>query len=378
MSPITNARVLFNSVPDGALFLPSHTVHPFYAPLCSGYPVPGETTVYDTSQTIDLETAPLNGGFLLKTLVLSVDPYFRVIMRKTEGNANMTLLSQHSYSAHRCSGFGIAVVLRSENPDVGVGKHVYGFTIAHQEYSVVPALGALQIMEKHPNLPWSAYLGAAGMPGQTAYIGWKEFVNPKAGEVVFVTTGAGAVGSMVIQLAKQAGLKVIASAGSEEKVKFMQSIGADVAFNYKTTDTRAVLAKEGPIDIYWDNVGGEILDAALEFSAVHARFLQCGAISEYNSGLQAPKNFHLIGERALHIHGVIMAHLPLAKYLPEFYATIPAKLASGELKYAEERTYGLEKMGGCDIGGAEGDEQGEGGGSGGRGIVLRYPLNSMR
>ncbi|KAJ7364782.1 hypothetical protein DFH08DRAFT_920974 [Mycena albidolilacea] len=320
MAPIRNARVLFNSIPDG-------------------YPVPGETTVYDTTETIDLENVALNGGFLLKTLVLSVDPYFRALMR----------------GAHPASfkigaplyGFGIAVVLRSENPDVAVGEHVYGFMIAHQEYAVVPALGMLQIMDKLPNLPWSVYLGAAGLAGQTAYIAWKEYANAKAGEVVFVTTGAGGVGSMVIQLAKQSGLKVIASAGTEEKVKFMQSLGADVAFNYKTTDTRTVLGKEGPIDVYWDNVGGDVLEAALENAAPHARFLQCGAISGYNTaaGHQPLKNFHLVGAKSLHIHGFTGAHLPMMKYLGEFYATVPAKLASGELKYKEEVTHGLEKMG---------------------------------
>ncbi|KAJ7823543.1 hypothetical protein B0H13DRAFT_2257257 [Mycena leptocephala] len=319
MPQVKNARVLFSSIPEG-------------------YPIPGETTVYDTTQTIDLETVPLNGGILLKTLVLSIDPYFRVIMQNVEHPAAFKIGAP-------LSGFGIAVVLRSENPSVTAGQHVYGFNIAHQEYVVIPQLGGLQIMEKHPNLPWSAYLGAAGMPGQTAYIGWKEFANAKAGEIAFVSAGAGAVGSMVIQLAKQAGLKVIASAGSEEKVKFMKSMGADVAFNYKTTDTRGVLAKEGPIDIYWDNVGGDILDAALEFAAPHGRFLLCGAISGYNTGHQSPKNFHLINANALHVHGIVMAHLPVMQYLPEFYATIPGKLANGELKYAEEVTRGLDKVG---------------------------------
>ncbi|KAJ7786978.1 hypothetical protein B0H13DRAFT_1936754, partial [Mycena leptocephala] len=88
----------------------------------------------------------------------------------------------------------------------------------------------------------------------------------------------------------QDGMKVIASAGSEEKVKFMQSLGADVAFNYKTTDTREVLAKEGPIDVqFWDDVGGDIVDAAIEHTASNARFLECGSISGYNSGQQGIK-----------------------------------------------------------------------------------------
>ncbi|KAJ6472366.1 hypothetical protein C8R47DRAFT_1221872 [Mycena vitilis] len=319
MPQIQNARVLFNSVPKG-------------------FPVPGETTVYDKSQTIDLETVPLNGGFLIKTLVLSIDPYFRVLMQEKGHPAAFPLGAP-------LSGFGVAVVLRSENPAVSVGKHVYGFSIPHQEYSVLPALGMLQVMERHPNVPWSAYLGPAGLPGQTAYIGWKEFAQAKKGEVVFVSSGASSVGSMVIQLAKQGGLKVIASAGSEEKIAFVKSLGADVVFNYKTTDTREILEREGPIDIYWDNVGGDVRDAAFEFAAPNGRFLLCGSISEYNTEYYAPKGFHHIGAKGLHVHGVIMAHLPLAKYLPEFYATVPAQLASGDIKYTEDITKGLEKVG---------------------------------
>ena len=134
---------------------------------------------------------------------------------------------------------------------------------------MLPSLDQYRILENKEGLPWSVYIGVAGMPGtsfllangwtvmltrsaragQTAYNGWKEYADAKKGETVFVTTGAGPVGSMVIQLAKQDGLKVIASAGSEEKVQFMKSIGADVAFNYKTTSAAEVLAKEGPIDM---------------------------------------------------------------------------------------------------------------------------------
>ncbi|KAJ7904023.1 NAD(P)-binding protein [Mycena leptocephala] len=335
MPQVKNARVLFSSIPEG-------------------YPIPGETTVYDTTQTIDLETVPLNGGISLKTLVLSIDPYFRVIMQNVEHPAAFKIGAP-------LSGFGIAVVLRSENPSVTAGQHVYGFNIAHQDTWSFPNWAAAN----HGEAPEPAMVGVLALlacqvctiafilfwmllrllcEGQTAYIGWKEFANAKAGEIAFVSAGAGECRRlvslvifvlpttfrsmhhrMVIQLAKQAGLKVIASAGSEEK----------------TTDTRGVLAKEGPIDIYWDNVGGDILDAALEFAAPHGRFLLCGAISGYNTVTK----LHLINANALHVHGIVMAHLPVMQYLPEFYATIPGKLANGELKYAEEVTRGLDKVG---------------------------------
>lgn len=128
----------------------------------------------------------------------------------------------------------------------------------------------MRLLENKEGLPWSAYVGVAGMPGmytfsqscgegsaqiaylnlgRTAYHAWKEYSSAKKGETAFVTAGAGPVGSAVIQIAKAEGLKVIASAGSEEKVEFLKSIGADVAFNYKTTKTAEVLEKEGPIDM---------------------------------------------------------------------------------------------------------------------------------
>ncbi|KAF7336156.1 NAD(P)-binding protein [Mycena venus] len=316
MGRIQNARVLFNSVPES-------------------YPVPGETTVYDPSQTIDIEAEPLNGGFLLKTLVLSIDPYLRNRMQKPEEKPNLPPFQIGA----PLEGIGIGVVLRSESAGVEPD-----FTV-HQEYAVYPELvGGMQILQKLPELPLTVYVNAAGIPGLTAYAGWKEYSEAKPGEIAFVTSGAGAVGTIVIQLAKQAGMKVIASAGSEEKVKFMESIGADVAFNYKTNDTRAVLEKEGPIDVFWDNVGGDVVDAAIEFAAVGGRLLECGSISGYNAGHLGVKNFSIIGSKPLHVHGILVLPL-LPKYLAEFCTTIPPKLASGEIKYAEDISRGLDKVG---------------------------------
>ncbi|KAJ6455894.1 hypothetical protein C8R47DRAFT_1250596 [Mycena vitilis] len=306
MAPTTNARVLFNSVPTGVpclyfmRWILSDYLH------FADYPVPGETTVYDTSQTIDLETHPLDGGFIVRTLVLSVDPYFRGLM-----NGGKSYVVLH--------GFGVGVVLRSENSEVNPGNYVYGMGFLHQEYFVLPNMDGFIFLEKHPQLPWTVYVGAAGMTGKTAYAGWKEFSRAKKGETAFVTTGAGELNNlMVIQLAKRDGLKVIASAGSDDKVEFMRSLGADIAFNYKTTDTREVLAREGPIDVYWDNVGGSFLDAALEYAAVYGRFLECGMMTGYNGEQQRIKNLNQTYTKSLTISGVAVdgrvefAHLKCA------------------------------------------------------------------
>ncbi|KAJ3517329.1 hypothetical protein NLJ89_g582 [Agrocybe chaxingu] len=320
MAPVTNGRIIFNSVP-------------------TGFPVPGETTIYDTTETIDLDAAPLDGGFLLKTLELSVDPYMRGAMRAPE---------KKSYSppfalGQPLRGYGVGVVLRSENPQVKAGDHLYGF-FEHKQYSIRKDLTGLQVVENAYNLPWSVFVGVVGMPGKTAYMAWKEYAHPKQGETVFISTGAGPVGSFVIQLAKADGLKVIASAGSEEKVQFMKEVGADVAFNYKTTNTAEVLEKEGPIDIYWDNVGGETLEAALSAANVNARFIECGMISGYNSGGAPVRNIFLVIGKSITMTGFIVSRIE-HKYNEQFYKEVPAKVASGELKYREHVYNGLEKLG---------------------------------
>ncbi|CAK5283497.1 unnamed protein product [Mycena citricolor] len=320
MAPVTNGRVLFNSVPQGV-------------------PVPGETTVYDTTETIDIENVPLNGGFLLKVLILSVDPYFRGRMKPGPSYTGAFEIGKP------LSGFGIGKVLRSENAEVPVGKYIYGYTIRHEQYYVLPGLNpSISILEKRADLPLTAYIGAAGMPGQTAWCAWTAYSEVKAGETVFVTAAAGAVGSVVVQLAKRAGCKVIASAGSEDKCAFVKSLGADVVFNYKTTPTREVLTKEGPVDIYWDNVGGDTTDAAIESANVGARFLLCGSISGYNGQPEPLKNFVTLVGKQIHMHGFLAIPL-IAKYHDQFYSTVPDMVAKGEIVYREDVTRGLETVG---------------------------------
>ncbi|KAH9840971.1 NAD-P-binding protein [Rhodofomes roseus] len=328
MAPIRNARVLFNSIP---------------AP--NTYPEPGKTTVYDDSRTIDLETVPLDGGFLVKTLVFSIDPYMRGRMREPS--------AQDSYSppftlGEPLANFAVGLVVRSEHSAVKMGDHIYGF-LPFQEYTVVPDPAHIRpdifrILEAKEGVPWSAYVGVCGMAGSTAHHGWHEYAHAKPGETVFVTSAAGPVGGTVVQLAKADGLKVIASAGSDEKVSFVESLGADVVFNYKKEDTRTVLQREGGIDIYWDNVGGHILEAALDAAHNKARFIECGMISAYNGEPYGPKNLTHIISKELKINGFVVRNL-YPKYRDQFYKEIPPMVASGQVKYMEDRSYGLESVG---------------------------------
>ncbi|KAI0782983.1 alcohol dehydrogenase [Abortiporus biennis] len=322
MSSIINGRVLFKEVP-------------------TGFPVPGKTTIYDQSKTIDLDNVDLEGGFLIKTLVLSIDPYMRGKMREP---------SKKSYSPPYNKGepldnFGVGVVLRSDTPEVTPGDHYYGI-FPFQEYDIRKNTDGLRMLTNEHNIPWSVFVGTLGMPGKTAWFAWQEFAHPEKDDVVFVSGGAGPVGSFVIQLAKADGLKVIASAGSEEKVAFLKELGADVAFNYKTTDTAEILEKEGPISIYWDNVGGPTLEAALEAATVEARFIECGMISGYNSGGAPVKNiFQVIGKQ-IKMSGFIVGNPKLvAKYEERFYQEVPPKVAKGEIKLREDRSIGLESAG---------------------------------
>lgn len=314
MAPVKNSRVLFVQPP-------------------TGYPQPGVNTTFDDSQMIDPDTVSLNGGFLLKTLVLSIEPY------------NRGLMMFGYQKGLPITSFGFGRVIRTENPDVKAGDHIYGM-IPVQEYSVVAdksEISWFMFLENKEKIPWSLYVGVAGVPGQTAYCGWKEFASPKKGDVVFVTTGSGPVGATVIQLAKQDGCKVIASAGSDEKVAHCIKFGADVAFNYKTTSLSEVLAKEGPVDIYWDNVGGETLDNTLLHAGKGARFIECGMISVYNNAPPVMKNMLQLVTCHIKMYGVNVSVL-LPKYEQQFYEDVPKWLAEGKLKYLEDTRSGIEHV----------------------------------
>ncbi|RPD54785.1 NAD(P)-binding protein [Lentinus tigrinus ALCF2SS1-7] len=302
MSPVRNARVVYKEVPEG-------------------FPIPGKTFVYDDSQTIDLENVPLNGGVLFKVLVVSVDPYMRRKMQDPSVDFHLGLFKV----GEPLYNFSVSKVVRSENPALKEGDHIYGVF------------------------------------RQTAHHAWMEYAHPysKKGDVAFVTAASGAVGAIVVQLAKADGLKVIASAGSDEKCEFVRSLGADVVFNYKTTSTREVLKKEGPVQMYaqrlafprsptrsyWDNVGGESLDAALEWAAQKAHFVICGMISNYNTGEPYNvKNLQQVVWREITFHGFLVTSL-WPKYDEEFNRMFPPRVASGELKYKDDLVRGLENAG---------------------------------
>jgi len=345
MTLTTNGKLIFNEIPEGQ------------------YPIPGKTTVYDTSEKIDLDNAPLNGGVLVKILHLSIDPYMRTRMRAPGRKESYV---PHFDLRQPINNFGIVEVLRTEDQSVAPGDCLHGF-FPFQQYMILPsikqykALVPIKKLDKSKGVPLTAYLGPGGLTGQTAFCAWAEFIAPtvKKGDVIFVSAGAGAVGSVVVQLAKQQGLKVIASAGAPSKIQFLKDLGADVAFNYKTESTDEILEREGPINFYWDNVGGSTLDFALKHAKRRSIFVISGAISEYNGQSEPLRNFAMVYEKAIILNGFISTDSNMMQHVPSFHETMPAMLAKGEIKYKEDITQGLENTGQAILDVQQGKNQGK-------------------
>jgi NADPH-dependent curcumin reductase CurA len=222
-----------------------------------------------------------------------------------------------------------------------------GATVLHyggwREYATVPADGA-RIIDTS-KIPAETYLGALGMPGLTAWVGLRVIGEVKAGETLFVSGAAGAVGSTVVQLAKHWGLKVVGSAGSAEKVRYVrEELGADAAFNYHDGTVKELLQQAAPdgIDVFFDNVGGEHLDAALGATKDFARVVLCGAVSVYNANPlpPGPGNIRLAIPRRLRIQGFIV--FDHASREAEFIDEMLPLIANGTIKARATVVDGLD------------------------------------
>ena len=241
----------------------------------------------DWSLTEKPVAEPGEGEVLVKILYVSLDPAMRGWMN--EGRSYIAPVGVGDVMRALTAGR----VLASNHPGLAVGDHVTGM-LGVQEYAVVSgnAVGKVD-----PGLaPLPTYLGTLGMPGMTAYFGLLEIGRPAEGETVVISGAAGAVGGAVGQLAKLKGARAVGIAGGAEKCRYVvEDLGFDVAIDYKSGDVGEGLREHCPkgIDVYFDNVGGEILDAALARLARHARVVICGAISQYNAsgGMRGPSNY---------------------------------------------------------------------------------------
>ncbi|MCZ7431076.1 NADP-dependent oxidoreductase [Streptomyces sp. WMMC1477] len=297
-----------------------------------GWPTPADFALRE-----EPVAAPEAGQILVRNLVLSVDPYMRGRMNDVKSYVPPFQLDRPM------DGGAVGVVVASEAEGFAVGDHVLHF-LGWREYATLDAAHAQKVS---PDLaPLSTYLGVMGMPGLTAYAGLLEVASFQEGDTVFVSGAAGAVGSQVGQIARIKGAaRVVGSAGSAEKVELLtKEYGFDAAFNYKERPVGEQLREAAPegVDVYFDNVGGDHLEAAIDAMRPQGRITLCGAIAQYNDAEPAPGPRNLvqvIGKR-LRITGMLVSDHD--ELMPRFAEETAGWIASGQLKYHETATEGIE------------------------------------
>jgi hypothetical protein len=277
---------------------------------------------------------PGEGEVVVRNEYMSVDPYMRGRMNAAKSYAAPYEVGQVMY------GGAVGEVVASAVDGLPVGTLV-SHNLGWRDYATAPAAAfrALPAGVENPSL----FLGALGMPGLTAYVGLHDIGGLKPDDQVFVSSAAGAVGSMAGQLAKAAGARVVGSAGGEEKVRHLvEDLGFDAAFDYKTgkiLDSLRAATPDG-IDLYFDNVGGEQLEAALWCMNDFGRLVECGMISQYNEATPGPRNLALIVGRKLTMRGFIVSDHQ-ARY-PDFLRDVGPLVQSGKIVFQESFADGLE------------------------------------
>jgi NADPH-dependent curcumin reductase CurA len=314
-----------------------------------GRPVPDDFALVEADPV-----APGPGQVLVRNLYLSVDPYMRGRMNDAKSYAPPYELGKPML------GGAVGRVVASAADGIAVGDHVL-HGLGWREYAAVDAVHAVVV--DPAAAPLSAYLGVLGMPGLTAYAGLLRTAEFRAGETVFVSGAGGAVGSQVGQIAALKGAaRVVGSAGSEDKVRLLvEEYGFDAAFNYKKAPVAEQLRAAAPdgIDVYFDNVGGEHLEAAIGAMRLHGRVAVCGAIAHYNDTepVPGPRNMmQLIGKR-ITLRGLLVAdHQDLQ---PEFVREVGGWLREGRLRYRETVVEGIERNLDAFLGMLRGDNTGK-------------------
>lgn len=279
---------------------------------------------------------PIEGQVRVRNLYMSVDPYMRGRMNPVPSYAPPYEIGQPLY------GGALGQVEQSKHPSFQAGDYVsnqHGW----REWFLSDGSGLSKV--EPADVPLSAYLGVLGMPGLTAYVGILDIGQAKAGQTVFVSGAAGAVGSIAGQIARVIGCRVIGSAGSDEKVAWLRDdLGFDAAFNYKTADLEAALTEYAPdgIDLYFDNVGGDHLQAALNHLKMFGRIAACGSISQYNNATPAPgpNNLSSIVRQRLTMQGFIISDH--GNRMPDFQRDMSGWLREGKVKNRETVVDGIE------------------------------------
>ncbi|MGB8839573.1 MAG: NADP-dependent oxidoreductase [Aliidongia sp.] len=285
-----------------------------------------------------IELPPLGDGeVLVRNIWMSVDPYMRGRMTNRESYVPPFKIGA------ALEGGAVGQVVASMAPGLAVGDYVASM-LGWREYAVAPA-GYFQKID--PSLaPVQAFLGTLGMPGLTAWVGLFKIASLKDGETVFVSAAAGAVGTVVCQLAKAHGCTVIGSAGSDDKCRWLEEeAGIDQAINYKTCgDLNAAVKAAFPkgIDVYFENVGGAHLEAALNNLKPFGRVAMCGMIEQYNDTTPrpGPSNLMVIVGKSLRLQGFIVSNH--FDQMPHFLSEAASLIKAGKLKWQETVEHGLE------------------------------------
>ncbi len=308
----------------------------------------------DNFALVEVEVAPPGAGeVLVRNLFMSVDPYMRGRMNDVRSYAPPFELGE------AMNGGAVGEVVASDDPSLEVGDTV-SHGLGWRDFAVVPASQARKV--DAAAAPLSRYLGILGMPGLTAYVGLLEMAAFTAPDIVFVSGAAGAVGSAVGQFARLLGsARVVGSAGSDEKVERLTGqLGFDAAFNYHSGPVAAQLGGAAPdgIDVYFDNVGGEHLEAAIGALRPFGRIAACGSISGYNATEPppGPHNMSFIVGKRLTMRGFIVSDH--ADRQDEFATRVVGWLREGLLHAPESIVEGLEQapeafigmLGGANIG----------------------------
>ncbi|KAH8813236.1 hypothetical protein F5884DRAFT_329835 [Xylogone sp. PMI_703] len=324
---VQNKAIIFKSIPDGT-------------------PIPGKDLAVEARE-FDLEQAPPPGGIITKNFYTSFDPYQRGRMRAP----NVKSYSPPFTLGQPIFNNTVAKVLKSDNPDFKPGDLVVG-SLNTEEYSAVSkdATRVLKKINNKYNVPIEAFLGPLGMPGLTAYSSFYDIGQPKKGETIFISAASGAVGALVGQLAKREGLHVIGSVGNDTKLDYiLKELKFDGGFNYKKESARDALKRLAPngIDIYYDNVGGDQLDAALENMREFGRIVACGMISQYNKKpdeIYGVKNVMKIVSQRLTIRGFIVGDKNMGpRYAAERDENFGKWISEGQLAIKIDIIDGIDK-----------------------------------
>ncbi|GFQ04402.1 NADP-dependent alkenal double bond reductase p2 [Phtheirospermum japonicum] len=286
---------------------------------------------------------------VVKNLYVSIDPYQINRMKAHSSSHKAISFSAAILPGQVIEAFGVGRVMESGHPDLETGDLVSGL-LCWGEYTVVEDGQSLQKLDASLGFPLSYYAGGVlGSSGITAYGGFFQVCKPKKGDNVFVSAASGSVGLLVGQYAKLFGCYVVGCAGTKEKVDFIkEKIGFDDAFNYKEeTNLKSTLQRYFPkgIDIYFDNVGGEMLEAVVENMNAFGRIAVCGVISEYTNSYLSKGKLDMIGViyKRIRIEGFLSIDFD-DTLQQQFFSATTQHLHSGELKAIEDISYGVESI----------------------------------